>query len=126
MKKNIIKNKVGRPKLADKKIIKESLLVCLFLVVTICAIGYFGFKILTINSNPKYYVGTVYNTHVNSCLLEDDKIDCGPGVTYLKYKTEGTLKEVNKEYDSIKVDLDGKKATEICYKTNSSELKCIK
>lgn len=121
------KPKVGRPKLADAKTKRESLLVCLFVLIITVMVSVIGYKMLMIDFNPKYLVGTVYNKNVNSCVNENNKIDCGPNVTYLKYKlSDGKYVEVNKQYENIKVDLENNKILELCYKTNTVDVKCVK
>lgn len=125
--KNKEKRKVGRPKLADKKLKCESLFVSIFILVVIFIVAILGYKILTINSNPKYLVGTIYNDHVNSCILKDNKIDCGPNVSYVKYYINNELKEeITKENKSIKIDLDKYKSIKVCYKTSGDKITCKK
>lgn len=121
------KNKVGRPKLADSKTKKESIFICIFTIVVITIVAILGYNILTIDFNPKYNVGSIYNTHVSSCIIEDKKIDCGPNVTYMKYKldNEGWI-EVSKQDKSIEVALDNNKKVEFCYKTDKTDIKCNK
>lgn len=72
----IEKNKVGRPKLADKKLKKESIIVISVVILLMMVTFYCGFKILTFNFDVKKTVGTVYNDHVNSCVIKNNKIDC--------------------------------------------------
>lgn len=121
------KSKVGRPRLADSKTKKESIFVCAFVFAIALIVAALGYGILTINLNPKYNVGTVYNTHVNSCVVENKTIDCGPNVTYMKYKTDDSdYTIVTKENDSIKVKLDGYKTIDFCYKTDKADLRCNK
>lgn len=122
------KNKVGRPKLADNKLKKESILICAFVIVTLAIFAFLGFNIITISFNSKYLVGTVYNDHVNTCKIENDKIDCGPNVTYMKYSTDGkNYKEVVKEDNSINVKVDNAHNVKVCYKKNNDndKLNCI-
>lgn len=119
--------KVGRPKLADVKTKKESIFVCIFVIVITLIVAALGYGILTINISPKYNVGTIYNTHVNSCVIENKKIDCGPNVTYMKYKiNDGDYVELKKENGSIEVKLDNYKTIDFCYKTNQTDLRCNK
>ncbi len=121
------KNKVGRPKLADSKMKKESLWVCLFVFVIMMIVSVIGFKILTIDFNPRYVVGTIYNDHVNSCVIRNNKIDCGPNVTYMKYEIDDNkYVELTKQDESIKVDLDNSNDVKVCYKTDKTNLKCNK
>ena len=68
------KNKVGRPRLADSKTKKESLLVGLFVLVVIAIVGVIGYNIIMMDFNPKYSVGTVYNDHIRSCVVKNKKI----------------------------------------------------
>lgn len=119
--------KVGRPKLADNKLKKESILVCVFMFVTISIFAFIGFNILTIGFNPKYLVGTVYNDHVNSCKIYDKKIDCGPNVSYMKYlDSDNNYKEITKENKSINVKIDNASKVKVCYKINNDDkLNCI-
>lgn len=125
--KNKEKGKVGRPKLADKKLKYESMFISIFILVVIFIVAIIGYKILTIDSNPKYLVGTIYNNHINSCILKDNKIDCGPNVSYVKYYINDELKgEIEKENDSIEIDLEEYKNIKVCYKTNSDKLICKK
>lgn len=121
------KSKVGRPRLADSETKKESIFVCVFVFVIALIVAALGYGILTINLNPKYNVGTVYNTHVNSCVVENKTIDCGPNVTYMKYKTDASdYTIVTKENGSIEVKLDDYKTIDFCYKTNKTDLRCNK
>lgn len=121
------KNKVGRPRLADSKTKRESILVSLFVFVVITIVAILGYNILTIDFNPKYTVGTIYNDHVNSCIIKNEKIDCGPNVTYMKYKIDNNdYVEVNKENESIKIKLNKYNKIKVCYKTNKTDLKCNK
>ncbi len=127
MKKNEEKAKVGRPKLADEKTKKESIIMCLFVFVVVAIIAVIGYNVLTIDFNPKYTVGTVYNNHINSCVLSKNTIDCGSNVIYVEYKTDNSDKiSVNKEDKSIEINVDDYKKINVCYKTNTSDLKCIK
>lgn len=122
-----IKNKVGRPKLADKDLKKESIIVSVVVLVILVVIGILGFNVLTINYNPKYSVGNVYNPYVNSCVVNDNKINCGPNVTYMKYKLDDNeYIEVNKEEKNISVELSKYQNIKICYKTNNTDLRCNK
>lgn len=119
------KARVGRPKLADDKMKKESILVSLFVLVVIVIVAIIGYNILTIDFNPKYAVATVYNDHVSSCVVKEDKIDCGPNVTYMKYKTDGNdYVEVVKQDKSINVSLEKNKKVKVCYKTDNTDLRC--
>ena len=108
MKKKEEKNPVGRPKLADSKTKKESLLVGLFVLAIITIVGIIGYNIIMMDFNPKYNVGTVYNDHIKSCVVKNKKIDCGPLVTNMKYKLDdNSYVELTKEDKSIKVDITG-------------------
>ncbi len=122
-----IKNKVGRPKLADKNLKKESIIVSVVVLIILTVIGVLGFNVLTISYNPKYMVGNVYNTNVNSCMVKNNKISCGPNVTYMKYKLDDNKYiEVNKEEKNILVKLSKYKNIKICYKTDNTDLRCNK
>ena len=59
MQKKEEKNPVGRPKLANSKTKKESLLVGLFVLAIITIVGVIGYNIIMMEFNPKYNVGTV-------------------------------------------------------------------
>lgn len=119
------KNKVGRPKLADSKLKRESLIVSLSVLFVCVIISAIAYKIITIDFDPKYAVGTIYNTHPTSCIVNNNMIDCGPSVTYLKYKIDDNdYIEVNKDYKSIKVTLNNYKKLKYCYKTNNTDLIC--
>lgn len=121
------KKKVGRPKLADSKMKKESIYMCIFAFVVMTIVAIIGFNILTIEFNPKYTVGTIYNNHVNSCIIEENKIDCGPAVTYMKYKLDNKeYVEVTKQDKSIEIELDKYKKINFCYKTDKTDLRCNK
>lgn len=123
--KKTVKNKVGRPKLADDKLKRESLIVSVSILLVCTIISVIAYKIITIDFDPKYAVGTIYNTHVTSCIINNNLIDCGPSVTYLKYKIDdNNYIEVNKDYNSIKVSLDNYKKLKYCYKTNKTDLIC--
>ena len=118
--------KVGRPKLADSKLKKESLIVSLIVITLIVIVGLIGFQILTID-NPKDLSGTVYNSHVNSCILENDVINCGPNVVYLKYKVDNNdYVEIEKKKNNIRKIISSYNKVTMCYKTNNSELICTK
>lgn len=119
--------KVGRPKLADDKLKRESIIVCLFMFVTVSIFAFIGYSILTISFNPKYLVGTVYNDHINTCKISKREIDCGPNVSYIKYTTDGnTYKELTKGDKSIKVKLSNAGNVKVCYKiSNNEKLNCI-
>ena len=117
MKKKEEKNPVGRPKLADSKTKKESLLVGLFVLAIITIVGVIGYNIIMMDFNPKYNVGTVYNDHIKSCVVKNKKIDCGPLVTNMKYKLDdNSYVELTKEDKSI----------DVCYKTKDTDFKCLK
>ena len=119
------KKKVGRPKLADKKLKKESIFVCIFVISITMIVGYLGFKVLTIDFNPKYIVANVNNNHVNSCVIENNKIDCGPNVIYMKYKIGNSdYIEFNKSDKSIEINIENYKDINVCYKTNKTDLIC--
>ena len=119
------KKKVGRPKLADPKLKKESIYVSIYVLIITIISCIFVFKILTINYNPKYMVGTIYNDHVNSCVIKDGIIDCGPNVTYMKYKLDkSNYKEIIKENISISKKVGNYKTIEYCFKTSDSNIKC--
>lgn len=121
------KNKVGRPRLADSKTKKESLLVGLFVLVVIAIVGVIGYNIIMMDFNPKYSVGTVYNDHIISCVVKNKKIDCGPLVTNIKYKLDdNSYVELAKEDESIKVDVKNYKSIDVCYKTKDTDYKCLK
>lgn len=120
------KNPVGRPKLADKKLIKESIFVCIFVFVITLFIAYNGYQIITID-NKFNYSASVYNDHINTCKISNNIIDCGPNVTYMKYSYDNiNYKEIYKEDKSIKVKYNNKNI-KVCYKLkNNDELKCLK
>lgn len=121
------KAKVGRPKLADNKTKKESLLVCLFVFVVIAIVAVLGFNILALNFNSKYLVGMVYNDHVNSCVVENNTVDCGPNVVQMRYKLDDKdYVEVLKEDKSIEVRIDNYNDVEVCYKTDKTDMVCDK
>ncbi len=127
MKKKEEKNPVGRPKLADLKTKKESLLVGLFVLAIITIVGVIGYNIIMMDFNPKYNVGTVYNDHIKSCVVKNKKIDCGPLVTNMKYKLDdNSYVELTKEDKSIKVDVKNYKSIDVCYKTKDTDFKCLK
>ena len=120
-----VKNKVGRPKLADAKLKKESLFVAGGMILSVLVATVFGIATLKVEYDPKYYVGTIYNTHVDSCIIEKNTISCGPSVTYLKYKVDNnSYNELRKKDQSIKVKLNKFESLKYCYKTDSSKLKC--
>lgn len=127
MKKKEEKNPVGRPKLADSKTKKKSLLVGLFVLAIITIVGVIGYNIIMMDFNPKYNVGTVYNDHIKSCVVKNKKIDCGPLVTNMKYKLDdNSYVELTKEDKSIKVDVKNYKSIDVCYKTKDTDFKCLK
>ncbi len=120
------KNPVGRPKKADKKLIKESILVCIFMFVVTLLIAFNGYQIITID-NKFNFSGTIYNDHINTCKINNNIIDCGPNVSYMKYSYDSVnFKEVYKEDKSIKVKYSNE-SVKVCYKLkNNNELKCLK
>ena len=121
------KDPVGRPKLADSKTKKESLLVGLFVLAIITIVGIIGYNIIMMDFNPKYNVGTVYNDHIKSCVVKNKKIDCGPLVTNMKYKLDdNSYVELTKGDKSIKVDVKNYKSIDVCYKTKDTDFKCLK
>lgn len=121
------KGKVGRPRLADLKTKRESILVCAYVLIITFIISIIGYNVLMIDFNPKYMVGTIYNDHVNFCVLKDSKIDCGPNVVYMEYSLDNNKKnKVQKEDYSIKVNVGDYKTIKICYNTNNTKLECEK
>ena len=127
MQKKEEKNPVGRPKLANSKTKKESLLVGLFVLVVIAIVGVIGYNIIMMEFNPKYNVGTIYNDHIKSCVVKNKKIDCGTLVTNMKYKLDdNSYVELTKEDKSIKVDVKNYKSIDVCYKTKDTDYKCLK
>lgn len=121
------KAKVGRPKLADEKLKRESIIVCVFVLIVVIIIGILAYKTLTIDYDPRYMVGTVYNDHVNACVIKDKTIDCGPNVSYLKYRIgNGEYQEVTKTDTVIKVSVKDVKNVDYCYKTSDGQMKCKK
>lgn len=121
------KAKVGRPKLADEKMKRESIIMCVFITIVLIIIAILGYKTLTIDFDPRYMVGTVYNDHVNSCVIKNSTIDCGPNVSYLKYQVgKEAYQEVSKEDKVIIVKIKDVKNVNYCYKVNDGELKCKK
>lgn len=120
------KNKVGRPKLADKKLIKESVIVSIIIIIMLGIISFVTYRMLAI-SNMKSLKGTIYNSHVNSCILENDVINCGPNVIYLKYKIDNNdYVEIEKKKNNIYKKIGSYNSVNMCYKTNNSELVCTK
>lgn len=127
MDKKIKKGKVGRPKLADLKTKKESIFVSIYVLAITFIFSIIGYNVLTIDFNPKYMVGTVYNEHINSCIINNKSIDCGPNVIYMEYSVDGKEKNVvQKENESIKVKIDDYKKIKICYNTKNTKLECKK
>lgn len=123
----IKKGKVGRPRLADLKTKRESILVCAYVLIITFIVSIIGYKVLTIDLDPKYMVGTVYNDHVNFCVLKNNEIDCGPNVIYMEYSLDDNKKsEVQKKDCSIKVNVGNYKTIKICYNTNNTKLECEK
>ena len=121
------KKKVGRPKLADSKTKKESIIVCLFITVIIIIVAIIEINTIMIDFNFKYAKATVYNNHINSCIIKNNEIDCGPEVTYMKYKVDNNkYVEIFKQNKSIKVKLKNYKNINVCYKTNKIDLRCNK
>lgn len=126
--KKINTGKVGRPKLADKRLKKESMIVCVFVLVSISIFAFIGFDILKITFSPNYLVGKIYNDHVSSCVIKKNKIDCGPNVSYMKYSFDNKkYEEYSKVDSSIKVDVSNPKNIKVCYKTfSNNKLKCTR
>ena len=127
MKKSVTKNKVGRPKLADSKTKKESIFICIFVLIIIGIVAILGYNILTIDFNPKYNVASVYNKNIGSCTINENKIECGPRVTNIKYKIDDNqYVEVSKETSNIEINLPSYKKINLCYKTKNTNYNCIK
>lgn len=121
------KNSVGRPKLADTKTKRESLLVGLFVLIITVIVGVIGYNMIAMDFNTEYNVGTVYNDHIKSCVIRNKKIDCGPLVTNIKYKLDDNdYINLAKENKSIKVEVKNYKNINLCYKTKDTDYKCIK
>lgn len=122
-----IKNKVGRPRLADDRLKFESIIVCLFVIVMCIALAFVSFKILSIDFNTNRLSGSIINDHINSCILDNNKIDCGPNVTYLKYKVnDGKYIKIEKDNKPINVIINKSDKISFCYKTNNTNLICDK
>lgn len=122
-----IKNKVGRPRLADDRLKFESIIVCLFVIVMCIALAFVSFKILSIDFNTNKLSGSIINDHINSCILDNNKIDCGPNVTYLKYKVnDGKYIKIEKDNKPINVIINKSDKISFCYKTNNTNLICDK
>lgn len=119
------KKKVGRPKLADGKLKKESLLVVLFAIVCISIIGVFSYKVLKMEFVPAKIEGLVFNKNINTCIVENNYIKCGPNVTYMKYSNDNkNYKEYDKDNSNIKVEVSNKENLRVCYKTNTKKTIC--
>lgn len=119
------KLKVGRPKLADKSLKRESALYVALILVFTFVIMFFGYKILYISIDSNNLKANVYNDHVNSCIYKDGYIDCGPNVEYLKYmNNEKEYIEVSKVDKSIKAKTFNYKDAVYRLK-NTNELKKI-
>ena len=122
-----IKNKVGRPRLADDRLKFESIIVCLFVIVMCIALAFVSFKILSIDFNTNKLSGSIINDHINSCILDNNKIDCGPNVTYLKYKVnDGKYIKIEKDNKPINVIINKSDKISFCFKTNNTNLICDK
>ena len=120
------KNKVGRPKLADKKLLKESILYVSILGIILVVFVFCGYNILSIQSGKKLDSRIIYNDHVNSCVVRNDTLDCGPNVEYLKYTIDGKETEMHKEDGCINVKLNGKKVNAVYQMFNSDILSLVK
>ncbi len=119
------KKKVGRPKLADIKLKRESLLVVLFAVVCVSIIGVFSFKVLKMEFAPTKLEGLVLNKNINTCIVEEGYIKCGPNVSYMKYSNDNkNYNEYNKETSNIKVEVENIENLRVCYKSNSEKTIC--
>ena len=119
------KKKVGRPKLADIKLKKESIFVALFALVCVSIIGVFSYKVLKMEFIPRKVEGLAFNKNINVCIVEKDYIKCGPNVTYMKYSNDNkNYKEYIKELSNIKVEISDKDNLRVCYKTNSKKIIC--
>ena len=119
------KKKVGRPKLADIKLKRESILVILFAIVCVSIIGVFSYKVLKMEFVPSKVEGLVFNKNINTCIFEDNYIKCGPNVTYMKYSNDNkTYKEYKKDITNILVEVSSKENLRVCYKNNSKKTIC--
>ncbi len=120
-------NKVGRPRLADKKTIKESLFVCLFIIVVLVIIFILGFNTIKLDlefSSASLY--NVYNNDVNLCKINKTKVNCGGNVTYVKYKTnDNSYKEIYKNRSNISFDAESYDNIKVCFKSIKDNLKCV-
>ena len=120
------KNKVGRPRLASKKIKKESILVCLFCLIIISVVIILELNTLNLYLNPINNVASVYNNNVNLCRINDDSVSCGTNVIYASIKIDNEeQKEKYKSYSNISFDDVKYNKIEVCYKTNKKDLECI-
>ena len=119
------KNKVGRPKLADKSLKKESIIVVALVLVILVAIIYLSYNILFASYNPNINLATAYNSHVNSCVIENDRIVCGSNVLYMKYKiNEDKFINIKKQEENISVKVPPYDNIKFCYKTDNINWRC--
>lgn len=120
-----IKNRVGRPKLADKNLKKESVIVTVIVLIMLGIIMLLSYNILSINFNPKLNLATAYNSHVNSCVIENDKISCGSNVSYMKYQiNDKEFINITKEDENISVKIPVYDSIKVCYKTDRLDWTC--
>lgn len=118
------KRNVGRPRLADSKLKKESVIVSTIVILLLAIISVFSFNILSMNFNYKDISGSVRNNNLDSCMIKNNLLSCGPNVTHLKYKLDNNdYVEVKKEYRAIKMKLDNYNNITYCYNSiNGSEV----
>ena len=115
-------NKVGRPKLADKKLLKESIIVVIIVLLLISITAFYGYKILSIYSSMPKLSANVVNVDSDECVFKNKTITCGRNVKYLMYSLNNKkYEEIYKQKANIRVRTYSNNVTAF-YKNNSNKL----
>lgn len=126
LKHNEKKNKVGRPKLASEKTIKESFWVSLFCLIVIALVVVVEVKSFVLMIDPTVIGVNVYNNDVNICKINGDEVNCGANVTYASVMLgEEQKQEFYKKYSNISFNASSYDEIEVCYETNKNGLECV-
>ena len=114
--------KVGRPKLADKKLLKESIIVVAVVLLLVSITSFYGFKILSLYVQKPNLTANVVNVNPNSCVFSNKIITCGKNVNYMMYSVDNKkYQEIYKQKANIRVKTNSNTVT-VFYKNNSNKL----
>ena len=121
------KRKVGRPKLADNKLKKESIIVSSIISIMVVVIVLLASSILFRNVKFEDISGSVIRKNTDYCEVEDGSIICGPSVTKLTYKVDNNEEvEVSKDINSINVKVGNYNKLTYCYTSSDKSEVCYK